>query len=44
MWVEYGMEIRMQKLRTHWVEMMATSVAAVVVAFAVTVLAGFTHG
>jgi hypothetical protein len=38
------MEIGMQKLRTHWVEMIATSVTAALVAFAVTVMAGFTHG
>jgi hypothetical protein len=37
------MEVRMQRLRTHWMEMMATSVTAVLVAFAATVLAGFTH-
>jgi hypothetical protein len=33
----------MQRLRAHWVEMMATSVTAALVAFGVTVLAGFTH-
>src|SRR6266436_4729440 len=39
-----GMEIEMEKIRTHWVEMMATSVTAVLLAFGCTVLAGLTLG
>jgi hypothetical protein len=39
-----GMEVEMEKIRTHWVEMMATSVTAVLIAFTCTVLAGMTLG
>jgi len=38
------MEIEMEKIRTHWMEMMATSVTAVLIAFGCTVLAGLTLG
>jgi len=34
----------MEKIRTHWLEMTATSVTAVLIAFACTVLAGMTLG
>jgi hypothetical protein len=34
----------MDKLRTHWLEMMATSVTVLLIGFAYVVLAGFTHG
>jgi hypothetical protein len=34
----------MEKIRPHWVEMVATSVTAVVIAFGCTVLAGITLG
>jgi hypothetical protein len=39
-----GMEIEMEKIRTHWVEMMATSVTAVLIAFGCAVIAGLTVG
>ena len=39
-----GMEVEMEKIRTHWVEMVATSVTAVLLAFGCTVLAGLTLG
>jgi hypothetical protein len=38
------MEIEMEKIRTHWVEMMATSVTAVLIAFGCVVIAGLTVG
>jgi hypothetical protein len=34
----------MDKLRAHWLEMMATSVTVGLIGFAYVVLAGFTHG
>jgi hypothetical protein len=34
----------MEKIRTHWLEMMATSVTAVLLAFACTVLVGMSVG
>jgi hypothetical protein len=37
-------EVEMEKIRTHWVEMMATSVTAVLIAFGCTVLAGISLG
>ena len=39
-----GMEVEMEKIRTHWVEMVATSVTAVLLAFGCAVLAGLTLG
>jgi hypothetical protein len=39
-----GTEPEMEKIRMHWVEMMATSVSAVVIAFGCVVIAGLTVG
>ena len=39
-----GTEPEMEKIRMHWVEMMATSVSAVLIAFGCAVIAGLTVG
>jgi hypothetical protein len=39
-----GTEPEMEKIRMHWVEMMAMSVSAAVIAFGCVVIAGLTVG